>query len=210
MCCDTSTLKKRYCMNLALFDFDGTITKKEMFADFMRFAVSRRRRLLGAVVFAPLVIGYKLGIVSGNAIRSCVVSFGFRGVPAKHIEKVGKRFSNDVLPTVLRPIAWERLQWHKAQGDKIIVVSAALDVYLMHWCRQHGFDLICSRLEITDGLLTGRYRGLQCAGAEKSRRIREVCKLESFPVVYAYGDTKEDLDMLSMADKKYYCWQELA
>lgn len=197
-------------MNLALFDFDGTITSKAMFADFMRFAVSRRRWMMGAVVFAPMLAGYKLGIVSGNAIRSCAVRFGFRGMPIDHIEKVGQQFSDDVLPAVLRPIAWQRIQWHKAQGDKIVVVSGALDVYLAHWCRQHGLDLICSRLETVDGTLTGRYRGRQCVGAEKSRRVREACKLESFPVVYAYGDTKEDFEMLSMADKKYYRWQEVA
>jgi phosphatidylglycerophosphatase C len=197
-------------MNLALFDFDGTITRREMFADFMRFAVSRRRRLLGAAVFAPMVAGYKLGLISGNTIRASVVSFGLRGVLAEHVHAMGRRFSDEVLSTVLRPEALERIQWHKAQGDRIIVVSGALDVYLEHWCRQHGLDLICSRLEIANGYLTGGYHGLQCVGTEKSRRVRETCKLESFPVVYAYGDTKEDLDMLRMANRKYYRWQEMA
>jgi phosphatidylglycerophosphatase C len=197
-------------MNLALFDFDGTITRKEMFADFIRLAVSRRRRLLGSPVFAPLVIGYRLGLVSANTIRACVVKFGFRGVPAAHVQAMGRRFSEHMLPAVLRPVALERIQWHREQGDKIIVVSGALDVYLEHWCRQHGLDLICSRLEIVDGYLTGDYRGLQCVGAEKSRRVREACKLENFRQIYAYGDTEEDLDMLSMASRKYYRWQEMA
>jgi phosphatidylglycerophosphatase C len=197
-------------MNLALFDFDGTITQKEMFADFMRFAVSRRRRLLGAMVFMPMWVGYKVGMVSGNAIRASVVKFAFSGAPAEHVRLAGHRFSKDVLSTVLRPVAIERILWHKSQGDRIIVVSGALDVYLEHWCRQHGLDLICSRLEIVDGYLTGGYHGLQCVGAEKSRRVREACELESFSEIYAYGDTKEDLDMLSMANRKYYRWQEIA
>jgi HAD superfamily hydrolase (TIGR01490 family) len=180
-----------------LFDFDGTITHKAMFADFMRFVVSRRRRLLGAAVFAPLVVGYKLGLVSGNAIRASLVRFGFGGVSAEHVQAMGRRFSDDVLSTVLRPMALDRIQWHKAPGDRIIVVSGALDIYLSHWCPQHGLDLICSRLEIADGLLTGRYRGFQCVGAEKARRVREACSLERFSAVYAYGDTEEDLDMRS-------------
>jgi phosphatidylglycerophosphatase C len=197
-------------MNLALFDFDGTITQKEMFADFMRFAVSRRRRWLGAIVFMPMWIGYKLGMVSGNVIRASVVKFAFRGAAAEHVQTMGQRFSEDVLSTVLRSVALERILWHKSQGDRIIVVSGALDVYMGHWCRQHGLDLMCSRLEIVDGYLTGGYHGLQCVGAEKSRRVREACKLESFSEIYAYGDTKEDLDMLSMASRKYYRWQEMA
>jgi phosphatidylglycerophosphatase C len=79
-------------MNLALFDFDGTITQKETFADFMRFAVSRRRRLLGAIVFLSMWIGYKLGVVSGNRIRASLVRFGFRGVPAEHVQAKGGSF----------------------------------------------------------------------------------------------------------------------
>jgi phosphatidylglycerophosphatase C len=125
------------------------------------------------------------------------------------VRAVGRRFSREVLPEVLRPMAMERIRWHKEQGDKIVVVSGALDIYLEHWCRDQGLDLLCSRLEIVDGTLTGRYDGLQCVGAEKSRRVREACELHRFPVVYAYGDTHEDLDMLGMASKKFYRWQEM-
>jgi phosphatidylglycerophosphatase C len=197
-------------MNLALFDFDGTITHKEMFADFIRFAVPRRRRILGAPLFAPMVAGYKLGLVSGNTIRSRVVNFGLRGLRVDHVREMGRRFSDGVLSTVLRPVALERIRWHREQGDKVVVVSGALDVYLQYWCRTHGLDVICSHLEVVGSHLTGRYHGLQCVGEEKSRRVRETCKLHEFSVVYAYGDTKEDLDMLSMADRKYYRWQELS
>ena len=197
-------------MNLALFDFDGTITTREMFPDFMRAAVSKRRLLAGSLVFAPMVVGYKLGIVSGSTIRRHIVNFGFHGVRADYFEKVGRQFSDDVLPDVLRPMALQRIRWHKAQGDMVVVVSGALDVYLRHWCRKHDVDLLCSSLEVENGRLTGRFRGAQCVGAEKSRRVRETCKLDDFSVVYAYGDTKEDLDLLSIADKKYYRWQEVA
>lgn len=197
-------------MNLALFDFDGTITHREMFGDFMRFAASRRRLMLGVPLFAPLMAGYKLGMVSGSAIRAQSVRFGFRGVPATYMQMMGQRFADEALPPVLRPQALERIQWHREQGDRILVVSGALDVYLEHWCKRHALDVICSRLEIVDGRLTGRYHGAQCVGAEKSRRVRETCELDRFPLVYAYGDTPEDLDMLSIAHRRYYRWQELA
>jgi hypothetical protein len=51
-------------MNLALFDFDGTLTTRETFGDFMRHAVTPLRRALGAPLFAPMLAGYKLGLVS--------------------------------------------------------------------------------------------------------------------------------------------------
>ncbi|WP_233840569.1 HAD family hydrolase [Dyella sp. 2HG41-7] len=197
-------------MNLALFDFDGTITQREMFADFMSAAVSTRRMLAGGVLFGPMLAGYKLGLVSGNVIRASVVRFGFRGVRADKVHAAGRRFAVDVLPTAMRPDALERIRWHQQQGDRVVVVSGALDVYLTHWCKQHGLDLICSGLETRGDLLTGRFRGEQCVGPEKSRRIRETLDLNEFPVVYAYGDTHEDLEMLQLAHRRYYRWQEVA
>ena len=100
--------------------------------------------------------------------------------------------------------------WHKAQGDLVVIVSGAFDLYLSPWCSQHQVELICSQLETKDDVLTGRYRGEQCVGKEKSRRIREKYRVSDFPVVYAYGDTEEDQDMLSMANRKYFQWQEIA
>jgi HAD superfamily hydrolase (TIGR01490 family) len=197
-------------MNLALFDFDGTITKREMFGDFMQLVVPSRRFAIGRIALAPLIVGYKLGMVSGNRVRSRVVDFGLRGADQAHVEAMGERFSREVLPAALRPQAVERINWHKAQGDTVVVVSGAFDLYLSHWCARHGLELLCSALESSDGVMTGRYEGEQCVGEEKARRVRERYDLAGYPVVYAYGDTHEDLDLLELADRRYYRWREVA
>lgn len=196
-------------MNLALFDFDGTITSRETFGDFMRFVIPRDRVMLGAVLFAPLIAGYRLGLVSGIEVRARIVAFGFRGMSAEQVDRAGRHFSQTILPTIIRPVALERIRWHKAQGDKVVVVSGALDTFLSHWCQQHALDLICSSLHAENGVLSGRYDGPQCVSAEKCRRVRELCAPESFSTIYAYGDTKEDLAMLAMAHRKFYRWQEV-
>lgn len=194
-------------MNLALFDFDGTITTREMFPDFMRFAVAPRRLAVGKVLLAPWIAGYRMGAVSGNRVRSRIVHFGFRGVPEASVREAGHAFARDVLPGVTRPVALDRIRWHQTQGDRVVVVSGSLDVYLSHWCEQQGLELICSRLQSDGGRMTGRYLGAQCVGEEKARRVRESCDLDSFAAVYAYGDTREDLEMLDLADRKYFRWQ---
>ena len=197
-------------MNLALFDFDGTITTREMFRPFIEFAVSPRRRTFGGALLAPMVAGYKLGWVSPNRMRRSAVRFGFRGVPEAYALAQGELFAREVLPGVLRPQALERIQWHKEQGDRVVVVSGALDVYMSHWCRTHELELVCSRLESRDGRLTGRYRGEQCVNAEKARRVRDAYDLAAYPVIYAYGDTPEDRDLLGMAHRRYFQWQEVS
>lgn len=195
-------------MDLALFDFDGTITQREMFAAFLELAFAPRRRALGKAVLAPLTVGYKLGVVPGDFIRAAAVRVGFSRMQHATLESHGVTFAQQVLPGVMRPEALERIRWHKSQGHTVAVVSGALEVALSPWCAQHGLDLMGSVLEHRDGVLTGRYLGRQCVRSEKARRIRERYDLTRYDTIHAYGDTKDDLDMLALADKRYYRWQE--
>lgn len=196
-------------MNLALFDFDGTITDREMLPAFVRFAVPPSRLRLWSWLLAPWVIGYRLGWVSGVSIRRKIAWFGFRRMSAADYRAAGERFAREALPSVLRPQAMARIAWHRARGDTVVVVSGAWDVYLEPWCREHGLELICSSLETLDGRLTGRYAGAQCVGAEKARRVREQYVRSSFDVVHAYGDTAEDAELLALADESWFrVWPE--
>lgn len=197
-------------MNLALFDFDGTISFGDTFTPFLHFAVEPKRKAAGRVVLIPLIVGYKLGIVSQSAARARVAAFGFRGRREADVRLAGSNYARDVLPRVIRPKALKRINWHKAQGDVVVVVSASLDVYLAEWCRGLELDVICTELEARDGTLTGRYRDGDCTGKEKARRILEKYNIRDYPVVYAYGDTTEDHEMLSIANKKYFRWREIA
>lgn len=208
--CQGASLQLGRRMDLALFDFDGTLTTRETMPEFMRRAVPPLRHVLGVPLFAPMLAGYKLGLVSGTRIRHAVTAFGFRGVPAAHIHEAGERFAAEALPGLLRPEAMQRLALHQAQGDKVLLVSGGLDFYLAPWCRQHSLELICSELETRGDRLTSRYHGTQCVGAEKARRVRERFDLAVYEQCYAYGDTHEDEAMLALAHKRYYRGREVA
>lgn len=193
--------------SLALFDFDGTITRAESFGSFLRYATRPSRLVLGGLVLSPLVVGYKLKLVSAARARAPLARLAFRGEPAARIRERGERFAREVLPRLVRPEARERIQWHRSQRHRVVVVSASLDVYLDPWCRSLGLELVCTELEERDGILTGAYLDGDCYGPEKSRRIRARYPIESFARIYAYGDTHEDQEMLEMADEAYLRWQ---
>lgn len=195
-------------MDLALFDFDGTITTNDTFSAFLPHVTSWRRRLAGHAVLAPVVLGYKLGIVPAPLIRSLVSAFVFHGTDEATVRAAGTRFAREALPGFVRPHALERLLWHKARGDRVVVVSCSLDVYLAEWCENLGVELICNVLEARDGRLTGRLREGDC-GPFKSRLILERYHLAEYGDVFAYGDTHEDEPMLDLANRRYYRWQEL-
>jgi MFS family permease len=60
------------------------------------------------------------------------------------------------------------------------------------------------------GRLTGRCLDGDCSGAEKVRRIRERFDLSRYTLLYAYGDTPDDREMLDLADRKYYRGREVS
>jgi phosphatidylglycerophosphatase C len=196
--------------NLALFDFDGTITFSGTFLPFVYQAVEPTRMAVGKVVLSPLIAAYKLGILSSSRMRASIVRVGFRGRQAVDVRRIGLEYGREALPGVVRPEALEKIRWHKGQGDCVAVVSASIDVYLSEWCSDLGLDLICNEFETRDGVLTGRYRDGDCSGKEKSKRVLQNYDLGTYPVIYAYGDTEEDAEMLSLAHKKYLRWREVA
>lgn len=194
-------------MNLALFDFDGTITKNDSFLTFLHFALSRRRLFFGKVVLSPLIVGYRLGLVKAPAIRTAISRVAFRGLPTHRLDALGEQFAREKIPLFLRENALERLRWHKDQGDRIVVVSASLDIYLAKWCSQHELEYICTELEAKNGRLTGRYVEGDCSCEEKRRRVLARYDINEYQTIYAYGDTNEDHAMLELAHVKFFRWQ---
>jgi len=112
-----------------------------------------------------------------------------------------------VVPTLLRDEAMRRITWHRARGDRIVVVSGNFELAIAPWCAANGLELVASNLEARDGVLTGRYQGAQCVSRQKCRRVRAQFDLDAFARIHAYGDTPEDLDLLALAHERTYCWQ---
>lgn len=196
-------------MDLALFDFDGTITTRGTYPGFIRFAIRPRRKVVAGIILGPLIAGYRGSLVSDRAIRKAMSRIVFRGEQPERLRELGERYAAEVLPNLVRPAALDRIAWHKARGDLVVVVSAALDVYLEPWCATIGVDVICTQLEAHGGRVTGRYLRGDCCGEEKARRIKERYALGEYGMVYGYGDTEEDREMLEMAGKKFFRWQEV-
>jgi phosphatidylglycerophosphatase C len=196
-------------MDLALFDFDGTITTKGTYPGFVSFAVRPRRKVVGGIILSPLIVGYRSRLVSDRTMRIAMSRIGFRGEQPDRLRRLGKQYAKEILPNLIRPVALERIAWHKARGDRVVVVSASLDVYLEPWCRSFGVDVMCTQLETSEGRVTGRYVRGDCCGEVKARRIRERYALSEYGAIYAYGDTEEDRQMLEMANRIFFRWQEV-
>ena len=196
-------------MALALFDFDGTITFKDSFADFIRYAVGRKKFVIGAIRLTPMLFAYALGFVRNWKAKELVSAYFFGGWDSRLLEEIAAKSSKERLPDIIRENALEKIRWHKSRGDTVVVVSASINLWLAGWCADYDLDLIATKLEVKDGRVTGRFLTKNCSGKEKKRRIEEQYDLKSFDHIYAYGDTPGDKAMLELADEKYYRWKHL-
>jgi len=195
--------------SLALFDFDHTVTTTDTYSRFLRRVATPRQLAQAKWSVGPWLAGYRLGVVSAQAIRKRVTRLVFAGRRAEEIADHAQAYARETLPTLLRPEVMQRIAWHRAQGHRLVLVSASLDLYLQPWCARHGMELICNRLEARDGVLTGRYADGDC-GPRKEALIRARYDLTAYPRVFAYGDSREDRPMLALAHERWYGGRRIA
>lgn len=193
-------------MKIALFDFDGTITNKDSFIHFIIVTLGVRKFLTGILVVSPYLIAYTLNIISNSKAKQIVFGFFFTGWTADRFKKAAQSYSRDKLPCIVRKTAMARINWHKQEGHRVVIVSASIDEVLKDWCDMNALDLIATKIEIRDGKLTGKFLSKNCYGPEKVGRLNEQYNLTEFDYIYAYGDTIGDREMLALADEQYYAF----
>jgi phosphatidylglycerophosphatase C len=194
---------------LALFDFDGTISFRDSFGDFIRYAVGPFRFWLGIACLVPVVAAFLFGIVRAWRAKELMAIYFFGGWDAAEFKRVTNEYARQRLPQIVRPVALEYIAKHKKAGDTIVVVTASIDLWLKGWCESQGVDLIATGLEVREGRITGRFSTRNCSGQEKVRRIEERYNLSKFDRIYAYGDNPADRPMLKLAHEKYYRWRRV-
>ncbi len=205
----TSIEKSKERRNLALFDFDGTITYRDAYPIFVAMASPRWRLILALILTWPLIIAYRVGWLSGITGRNLVAWIAFYRARCAAVEVIAEQFARVNIPALIRPDIWQKLQAHIDAGDQVVVVSASFDLYLRPWCAQHELELFCSVLQRDGEFFTGRYHGRQCVGVEKARRVKDHYDLSQFDQIYAYGDTPDDRELLELAHVKFYRGKQL-
>lgn len=192
-------------MRLALFDFDGTLTRRDTLMPFLRHVVGTPAFIAGIGWLTPRLIAYGLGMLANNVAKEAVLAHFLGGRSIGAIREAGEIFARESVPALTRPNTMERLRMHLAQGDVCVLVTASLDVYVEPWGRAQGFDaVLCSQLETDGDTVTGKLQGGNCYGGEKVRRIQAWLDGRKPERVWAYGDSPGDREMLELANVAYY------
>jgi HAD superfamily hydrolase (TIGR01490 family) len=191
-------------MHLALFDFDGTISTKDTILNFIHFSCKRRKVFFGYFVLMPVLILYGLKLLSHHKAKEIMLGYYFGGWDKSTLIACADRYSEEVIPNIIRPAALERIKWHLEQKHNVVVVSGSLDILIGSWCKERGLDLICTELDFSSDTVTGKLASNNCFAEEKPIRIKEKYFLEKFSHIYAYGDSSGDRAMMSLAHESHY------
>lgn len=195
-------------MHLALFDFDHTITGCDTYGRFLRKVATPAWPASARWTVGPWLPGFRAGLVRAASIRGRVTRVALQGCDADALSAEARAYAEDELPGLLRPEMMARIDWHRSESHRIVVVSGSIDLYLGPWCEKHGLELICNRLEVRDGRLTGRCLHGDI-GPHKAREITRRITLASHPRIHAYGDSREDRGMLALAHERWYAGRRL-
>ena len=191
-------------MKLYLFDFDGTLTRKDTLFEFIKFARGSFVFYSGFLATLPVLVLSKFKIISTQRAKEYFLNFFFAGYSRSRLEELGEAFLEKKLNDLIKDSARNYLKEIKAQGHDICIVSASLDFWLAPFCRHHGFELICTEAQYTDEVFSGRFLNGNCKGKEKEKQIRSRFDLSKYKEIYAFGDTSGDREMLALAHKKFY------
>jgi phosphatidylglycerophosphatase C len=189
---------------LALFDFDGTLTKKDTLLAFTLFYHGRLKYLLGLIYLSPILILFKLKLIKNIIAKERFLKYFFTGITIESFEKKCHEFSKQIVPSIIRPEAARALAQRKINGFEIYVVSASAQNWVKPWCLANDISCIATQLEVVSNKLTGKISGHNCYGIEKLNRIKAEIDINSYSEIAAYGDSKGDLEMSSIATKYFF------
>ncbi|WP_119680059.1 HAD family hydrolase [Indioceanicola profundi] len=189
---------------LAIFDFDGTLVQGDSLLPFLEL-VAGRTRARTALLRAVRASVWDRAVRSGRedsrtAVKAGLLKRTLKGVPVEQARAAAKQLGAWIRwnPTIL-----EALRRHADRGDRVVVATGALKLYMPDLLGDLPVDdLIATEMEIADGILTGRMcHGGNCVREEKARRITEYLERNGpFATTYGYGNRPSDLPFLALME----------
>lgn len=192
---------------LAIFDLDYTLTKRGTWGRFVVRAVKTRPH-----IWLPLLLSagfaqwrYKQGHIERVRVKQAMMHWAMKKWPVDKIERLGSAFAKDEVETGLRPGAIRALEKHRANGDIIIIASAAVNVIVEPIAKILGVEhWVATDMAFEDGRLASEFASKNCYGAEKLRRVEALLAQnpglkQNNTVITMYSDSYSDLDVLRYA-----------
>jgi len=137
-------------INLALFDFDGTLYPKDSFTGFIFYTLSKRHIVKNGLKILPWIQAYYLKLYPAHAMRPRLYQSMFKDIPLDFVDKLAQEYAQKLIKK-LDPELLHQLKLHQQRGDRVVLVSASIDLYLTYICKYLNIELICTETEYKNG-----------------------------------------------------------
>ncbi len=192
---------------IAFFDFDGTITNRDIFWDYLFYRMKTGLSPIKLIYSFPFFALYLIKVLNNEKAKQLIFSKLFKGEPMEFFKSTVQKYYETNLKFRLKNDALTQILWHKNSMHQVYIVSANFDLIVQQFAKEQAIGLISTQIEIKNKIITGKFATPNCYGMEKVNRIKKVVSnLDSFAKIYAYGDSKGDWEMLALATDPYFCY----
>ena len=183
----------------AFFDLDGTIVSGFTATHILRDQL--RKGQVGAGDLAKLVLTAVDGNLGGDPTRAGDLGLAsLRGHLVDAMEEMGDRLFVQKIAGTIRPQARAIVKAHQRMGHVVVLASAATRFQTGPVARELGIDdILCTELEVEDGVLTGRVVGKFLWGEPKAQAVRRFAREHDVDLSQSYGYANGDEDVAFLA-----------
>lgn len=165
----------------------------------MGFPMSAPRKYLGMLTLGLTVLLFALRLRDHGQVKSAFIRSTLRGQPRSRIEAWTAEFVAAILATGIFRDALSRIEQHRKEGARLVLMSASTDLYVPAFGAALGFDeVICTGVRWDGDRLDGHLTTPNRRGPEKTRCFEQIRK--GFTTA-AYGNAGSDLDHMRLADQ---------
>jgi phosphatidylglycerophosphatase C len=184
-------------MGLAVFDLDGTLTRRNTFGPYLLGMLVRRPwRLVRLPAALPAAVGFGLGLYGHGALKGALMRAALGGIARADLARWSERFATRWAAHETFASARAAIQAHARAGDHLVLMSASPDLYVVAIGRALGFrEITCTGVR-WDG---DRLSTANCRGEEKVRRLRHLREQVPGPAS-AYGNSITDIAHLALVE----------
>lgn len=192
--------------NIVVFDFDGTLTKKDTLLEFIKYCKGKKAFIIGFLLYSPLLIAYKLKLYPNWKIKQKIFSYFFKGMSLDKFNNLCNNFFKERHSNLLYESAVKKIDEYISTNTEVIIISASIENWVIPFGKYLKVNEVLGTKLETDknGIITGKFLSKNCYGKEKVRRLRKIISdRESYNII-AFGDSKGDKELLEFANIGHY------
>lgn len=191
---------------IAAFDFDGTLISADSLFVAARHVLGSGKMIMALLRTMPAIVKWKLRLGTNSQAKEKLLANFYKGMPAADLDSAGRELI-PVFDSIIRKDVFSRMEYHRAEGHMLVMVTASLSNWVAPWAFEKGFSAVIATEAETaaERRLTGRFATPNCYGQEKVRRFLEKYPERNSYILWAYGDSSSDEPLLGIADYPVRC-----